>query len=151
MRLIKRKINDEVYRISIDYVHGRVFRFQGLGNLSAVERIDLNGAWIATGSEGFDFTFEIEETATRLDIQIMGKEVTPISYKKRKDQALIGFKNSDNEIYYLLAQSDKHEMIRLSITSEAVGSFMPVGQLGERVYKMKRLNLQPKILSASAK
>lgn len=124
---------------------------QGLGNLSAVERIDLNGAWIATGSEGFDFTFEIEETATRLDIQIMGKEVTPISYKKRKDQALIGFKNSDNEIYYSLAQSDKHEMIRLSITSEPVGSFMPVGQLGERVYKMKRLNLQPKILSASAK
>ena len=124
---------------------------QGLGNLSAVERIDLNGAWIATGNEGFDFTFEVEETATQLDIQIMGKEVTPISYKKRKDQALIGFKNSDNEIYYLLAQSDKHEMIRLSITSEAVGSFMPVGQLGERVYKMKRLNLQPKILSASAK
>ena len=113
--------------------------------------VDLDGVWVGDYNDDLQFVLQVNETDMRLKLKIMGKPVTPLDYKKRQDQAIIKFKNTKEEVFFLLAQINQKEQMRLSITSEEVSNFMPIGMLGEKVFNLSKLNNAQEKLNASVR
>lgn len=112
--------------------------------------VDLNGTWVGSYNDDLQFVLLVDESPMRLSVKIMGRSVTPLDYKKRGDQALIKFKNGKGEIYHLLAQVHHDNKMRFSITSEEINEFMPLGMLGEKVYRLQKMEMQQYSLSAAS-
>lgn len=110
-----------------------------LPNQASLQGIDLNGLWVGHDKNDIQFVLYVEETDSSLGLNLMGKLVIPMEYKKQGDQALIKFRNTAGEEFQLLAQVNDENKMRMSITTEEVRDFMPVGQLGEKVYKLSKV------------
>lgn len=106
---------------------------------TSMRGINVDGLWVGYDNDDLQFVLYVEETANQLGLNVMGKLVIPMDYRKQDDQALIKFRNTKGEIYYLLAQVNDDNQMRMSITSEYVGDFMPIGQLGEKVYRLRKI------------
>ena len=111
---------------------------------------DFRGVWVNQLSDQLQVVLSIEEDHQAIHMRILGDHVIPLDYKKTDNQALIKFKDENGEVYHLLAQVNDKEEMRMSITSEDVPSFIPIGQLGERVYKLKRLENNSSLITTSA-
>lgn len=109
----------------------------------------FHGIWINQQTPEMEVVLSIEETSQVISVRLLGDDVVPLDYKKMDNQALIKFKNNKGEIFHLLAQvNDKQEM-RMSVTMEEVTEFVPIGRLGEKVYRLRKMESQPSLITAS--
>ena len=120
---------------------------KGMQQITGV--VDLDGVWVGNYNEDLQFVLLVNETPTQLGVKIMGRTVTPLDYKKRGNQAIMKFKNAKGDIYHLLAQVDRNDQMRVSITAETVTDFLPLGMLGETVYRLTKMEESAQVLSAS--
>ena len=117
-----------------------------LSRQEAALDLNLNGIWVGDYNDDLQFVLYVEETPTSLGLNIMGKNVIPMNYKKKGDQAWIKFRNTRNQIFHLMAQIDEQGEMKLSITQDTVSDFMPIGQLGEKVFQLNKVEHKAELI-----
>lgn len=101
---------------------------------------EFEGVWVSKYSQELEVVLSIEENSQDIRLKVLGEDIVPLDYRKSRDQALVKFQDKNGETYHLLAQVNDNQEMRMSITMEHVSDFVPIGQLGEHVYKLKKLD-----------
>jgi hypothetical protein len=117
-------------------------------NYNLTETADIDGIWINTLAEEVQVVLAVEETTDQIKVTLLGEDIIPLDYRKKNNQAIIKFKNQKGTVYHLLAQLDDITNMRMSVTPEEIQGFVPVGQLGEKVYRLHKVNTNKSIMTS---
>lgn len=120
-------------------------------NQNQTQLSSMDGMWVSSYSNDMQVVLFVEESSHKINIELLGEEIVPLHYKKKDDQALIKFKNSRGDVYHMLAQINSANQMRMSVTMEHVNDFIPIGQLGEKVYRLQKVEKEPLKIMASTK
>lgn len=103
--------------------------------------VNLAGMWVLSDSNKpeMDVMLDLAFIGDSLNMKIWGESVASQTFIRNKNQFLISYKTKDGEQFNLLARMEKNNQMSLSRTSEAVPEFIPIGQLGEKVYRLTKL------------
>lgn len=110
--------------------------------------------WVLTNTNKseMDVMLDLAFVGDSLNMKIWGESVASQTLIRNKNQFMISYMTEDGQRFNLLAQLEKDNQMRLSRTSEAIPEFIPIGQLGERVYRLTRLKeSQAYVVSATGK
>ncbi len=113
---------------------------------------DLNGTWVVSDkySSGVqDIVLHVESALEQPSIKLLGHNVVYQSMDKSKDKVLLKFEDGDGQLYYMIGQFNSKNEMRMSFTTEEVTDFLPVGQLGEKVYRLERIENYKEVIVAS--
>jgi len=108
---------------------------------------NLNGMWVSSTSQ--EIVLDVDYSKGTLSMTLLGQPIVYQSMTKRKDQVLLTFKDSEDQKYYLVGQLSNKNAMRLSFTKEEVTEILPVGQLGEKVYRLERIKTSKQAIVAS--
>ena len=101
---------------------------------------NLNGMWVSSHvSNSGDIIFDVDYSDDILKMTLMGQPIIYQSMSRNKDQILLTFKDTENTQYYMVGHLTSRNEMRLSFTTEEVKDIIPVGQIGETVYRVERV------------
>lgn len=102
---------------------------------------NLSGMWVLSDSNKseMDVMLDVAFNGNLLDLKVWGESVVSQKFVRSKNQFLISYTTEDGQKFNILAQLEKNNLMRLSRTTEAVLGFVPIGQLGEKVYRLTKL------------
>ncbi|MBO3699490.1 hypothetical protein [Roseivirga sp. E12] len=104
--------------------------------------VNLAGMWVANEESPteLDILFGVDLNEGSTDVSIMGETVKGYQMLSRGNQFMIAYETLDGRKFNILAQMKNENEMRITRTEEIVNGFMPLGQLGEKVYHLKRLD-----------
>lgn len=113
---------------------------------------NLAGMWVANeeNQTHLDILLGIDLNQGSTDIHIMGHKVRGYRMVSKGNQFLLSYETIDGRKFNILAQMKSNDEMRISRTEEAVNDFMPIGQLGEKVFHLKRLSSKEQTIVASS-
>ncbi len=113
---------------------------------------NLAGMWVASDEfqSELDILLGVDLNEDSTDINIMGHKVKDYQMMSKGNQFLLSYETIDGRKFNILAQMKSRDEMRISRTEEAVNDFMPIGQLGEKVFHLKRLNSKEQTIMASS-
>ena len=111
---------------------------------------EFEGVRVSKHSQELEVVLSIEENSQDIRLKVLGKDIIPPDYRKSRDQALAKFQDKNGETYHLLAQVNDNQEMRISITMEHIPDFVPTGQLGEQVYKLKKSDYNSSLIATSS-
>ncbi|OEK05957.1 hypothetical protein [Roseivirga misakiensis] len=102
---------------------------------------NLEGMWVLSGENPseLDVILDLALNGNSVDIKAWGKNVKSNNVVRYKDQILISYTTTSGDKFSILGQLENNNQMRISRTSEELNSFMPIGQLGEKVYRLTRI------------
>lgn len=103
--------------------------------------VNLSGMWVLVDKNNseMDIMLDLAFIGDSLNMKIWGESVASQGVTRSKNQFLISYKTEDGQKFNILAQLEKNNQMRLSHTSQSIPEFMPIGQLGEKVYRLAKL------------
>jgi len=113
---------------------------------------NLAGMWVLSGDNPseLDVILDLALNGDDVNIKAWGKTVTSHRVVRYKDQILISYTTEDGKKFNLLGQIENNNQMRISRTTEAISDFIPLGQLGEKVYRLTRIEENRKLVVKSA-
>lgn len=113
--------------------------------------VNLAGMWVANDENPsqLDILFGVDLNEGSTDVSIMGEAVKDYRMLSKGNQFLIAYETIDGRKLNILAQMKGKNEMRITRTEEAVEGFMPLGQLGEKVYHLKRLDSRRALVASS--
>lgn len=113
--------------------------------------VNLEGMWVANeeAQTQFDILLGVDLNQGSTDINILGHKVKDYRMASKGNQFLLSYETIDGRKFNVLAQMKNKDEMRITRTEEALNDFMPIGQLGEKVFRLKRLSSKEQIVMAS--
>lgn len=113
--------------------------------------VNLEGMWVANEESHtqFDILLGVDLNRGSTDINILGHKVKNYRMVSKGNQFLLSYETIDGRKFNVLAQMKNKDEMRITRTEEAVNDFMPIGQLGEKVFRLKRLSSEEQMVMAS--
>ena len=113
--------------------------------------VNLAGMWVLNTDNQTELNIllgiDLNEGST--DINVMGQQVRDYRMISKGNQFLLSYETSDGQKFNILARMEGKDEMRISRTDEAVNGIIPIGQIGEKVYRLKRLNSKETFMARS--
>ncbi len=113
--------------------------------------VNLAGMWVdnTENRQTLDVLLGIDLNDKSTEIQVMGERVKHYKVRTYENQFLIIYETMEGQKFSVLAQMKNKNEMRFTRTVEAVNGFVPLGQLGEKVFHLRRINSN-KVLHVSS-
>lgn len=113
--------------------------------------VNLAGMWVdnTENRQTLDVLLGIDLKDKSTEIQVLGEKVKHYKISTHENQFLIVYETTEGQKFSVLAQMKNKNEMRITRTEEAVNAFIPLGQLGEKVYHLRRLNDKKELLASS--
>ena len=113
--------------------------------------VNLAGMWVlnADNQTELNILLGIDLNEGSTDINVMGQQVRDYRMISKGNQFLLSYETIDGQKFNVLARMEGKDEMRISRTEEAVDDIIPIGQIGEKVYRLKRLNPKETFMARS--
>lgn len=113
--------------------------------------VNLAGMWVlnADNQTELNILLGIDLNEGSTDINVLGHQVKQYRMTSRGNQFLLSYETIDGQKFNVLARMESKDEMRISRTDEAVNGIIPIGQIGEKVYRLKRLNSKQALMARS--
>ncbi|OEK03106.1 hypothetical protein BFP97_16955 [Roseivirga sp. 4D4] len=112
---------------------------------------NLAGMWVdnTESRQTLDVLLGIDLNDKSTEIQVMGERVKHYKVRTYENQFLIVYETIEGRKFSVLAQMKNKNEMRITRTEEAVNGFVPLGQLGERVFHLRRISSKKELIASS--